>query len=372
MAAAAGAGAQEQPDSAVLLVPETAIARPDTMLIIHGEETAPDDIYGDTQLIIRTDADSTATDGGGGKFPVAEFVVPAATFTVASLFVRTPFLVHWREEAQKHLSNHGKNKTTVDNYLQYLPAAAPYLLYACGYKGDHNFLDKTILLAMSAATFAVLNNTLKFAFSEQRPDSQARNSFPSGHTGTAFIGAEYMRREYWNHNKWVAMSGYMVATAVAYLRIYNNRHWINDVVGGAALGYLSTTFAYWIYPKIFRKRERMHRQELLIRQQKKQQSGQMVMAAPFATGHCAGINLSYTFRPRHDPRQPHHRHCAHLQRPRASGARARHPARVRRTTCGRYGEHRRHLRHSPAEGCARSHLSPRRAPHRGACPAVRH
>lgn len=295
MAAAAGAGAQEQPDSAVLLVPETAIARPDTMLIIHGEETAPDDIYGDTQLIIRTDADSTATDGGGGKFPVAEFVVPAATFTVASLFVRTPFLVHWREEAQKHLSNHGKNKTTVDNYLQYLPAAAPYLLYACGYKGDHNFLDKTILLAMSAATFAVLNNTLKFAFSEQRPDSQTRNSFPSGHTGTAFMGAEYMRREYWNHNKWVAMSGYMVATAVAYLRIYNNRHWINDVVGGAALGYLSTTFAYWIYPKIFRKRERMHRQELLIRQQKKQQSGQMVMAAPFATGHCAGINLSYTF-----------------------------------------------------------------------------
>ena len=194
MAAAAGAGAQEQPDSAVLLVSETAIARPDTMLIIHGEETAPDDIYGDTQLIIRTDADSTATDGGGGKFPVAEFVVPAATFTVASLFVRTPFLVHWREEAQKHLSNHGKNKTTVDNYLQYLPAAAPYLLYACGYKGDHNFLDKTILLAMSAATFAVLNNTLKFAFSEQRPDSQARNSFPSGHTGTAFMGAEYMRR----------------------------------------------------------------------------------------------------------------------------------------------------------------------------------
>ena len=34
------------------------------------------------------------------------------------------------------------------------------------------------------------------------------------------------------------------------MRIHNDRHWVNDVVGGAALGYLSTTFAYWLYPKI--------------------------------------------------------------------------------------------------------------------------
>lgn len=298
-----GCMAQEPADTTALLMPNTTEAATpapgDTLMIIHGPGVAPDDIYGDTELVIKDNNALSAADSlyinQTGKFPVAEFVVPAATFTVAALFVKTPFLVDWREEVQKHLSNHGKNKTTVDNYLQYVPAAVPYLLYACGYKGEHNFLDKTILLAMSAATFAVVNNTLKFAFNEKRPDSNAHNSFPSGHTGTAFMGAEYMRREYWNHNKWVAMSGYVVATAVAYLRIYNDRHWINDVVGGAALGYLSTTFAYWIYPKIFRKRERMHRQELLIRRKKAQQPGQMVMAAPFATGHCAGINLSYTF-----------------------------------------------------------------------------
>lgn len=295
--------AYESADSTALLIPnspaEAPAAQGDTLMIIHGPEVAPDDIYDDTELVIKDENALTAADSlyinQTGKFPVAEFVVPAATFAVAALFVKTPFLVDWREEVQKHLSNHGKNKTSVDNYLQYVPAAAPYLLYACGYKGEHNFLDKTILLAMSAATFAVVNNTLKFAFNEKRPDSNAHNSFPSGHTGTAFMGAEYMRREYWNHNKWVAMSGYVVATAVAYLRIYNDRHWINDVVGGAAIGYLSTTFAYWIYPKIFRKRERMHRQELLIRQKKARQPGQMVMATPFATGHCAGINLSYTF-----------------------------------------------------------------------------
>lgn len=293
--------AGEVADSTQLLLPTPRVteeaAAPDTVIIIRGTETAPDDIYGDTQLVIT---DSVAIEEAllskPQKFPVAEFVVPTAVFTAAALFVRTPFLVDWREEVQKHLSNHGKNKTEVDNYLQYLPAAAPYLLYACGYKGDHNFLDKTILLAMSAATFAVLNNTLKFAFSEKRPDSNAHNSFPSGHTGTAFMGAEYMRREYWNSNKFVAMSGYVVATAVAYLRIYNDRHWINDVIGGAALGYLSTTFAYWIYPKIFRKRDRMHREQLLLRQkQSSAPTGQMVIAAPFATPGGAGLSLSYTF-----------------------------------------------------------------------------
>ena len=67
------------------------------------------------------------------------------------------------------------------------------------------------------------------------------------------------------------------------------------MVGGAALGYLSTTFAYWIYPKIFKKRERMHRQELLQRNTSRRKSGEMVMAAPFAFGNCAGINFSYTF-----------------------------------------------------------------------------
>ena len=38
-----------------------------------------------------------------------------------------------------------------------------------------------------------------------------------------------------------------------YLRIYNDRHYINDVVAGACIGVISTKLAYWLYPKIFTK-----------------------------------------------------------------------------------------------------------------------
>ena len=112
------------------------------------------------------------------------------------------------------------------------------------------------------------------------------------------MGAEYLRREYWDRNKWVAMSGYAIGVAVGYLRIHNDRHWINDVVGGAAIGYISTTFAYWLYPKIFHKRTRMHRDNLLERltpDTRRQSAALTWTAAPFASGGAYGIAGYLTF-----------------------------------------------------------------------------
>ncbi len=223
---------------------------------------------------------------------VAEFVVPAGVFATSALFVRVPALVRAREYVQDHVSHHGKNKIKADDYIQYLPAVAAYAMPLCGYKGEHDLVDRTILLAMSYATFAVLNNAAKYSFREKRPDCNTRNSFPSGHTGVAFAGAEYLRREYWNKNKWVAMSGYVVAASVAYLRVYNDRHWINDVVGGAAMGYLSTTFAYWLYPKIFKKRALKHRDAL---QAASTASDFTWTAAPFAADGAYGVSATLTF-----------------------------------------------------------------------------
>jgi len=41
-----------------------------------------------------------------------------------------------------------------------------------------------------------------------------------------------------------------MATSVAYMRIYNNKHWFKDVVAGAGIGIGSTRLAYVIYPTI--------------------------------------------------------------------------------------------------------------------------
>lgn len=263
-------------------------------VIMNPADQAPDDIYAGEEMVV-TDTLAVIR-AAENRFPVVEMATSAGVFAFSALFVGVEPFVSWRHEAQKHISQHGHHKTEVDNYLQYLPLVVPFALDVCGVKGEHRLLDKVLLAGMSYATFAVLNNVAKYTFREKRPDSDARNSFPSGHTGTVVTGAELLRREYWNTNKWLAMSGYVVAAGVAYLRIHNDRHWINDVVGGAAVGFLSTTFAYWIYPKIFRKRAAIHYNDLLIRQRDKgRPAGEMVVAAPFVTGGGGGLALSYTF-----------------------------------------------------------------------------
>lgn len=131
--------------------------------------------------------------------------------------------------------------------------AAVYGLNLCGVKGKHRIVDRSVILAMSYATMGMLVNSMKFAFREKRPDSGARNSFPSGHTATAFMGAEFLYKEYKDVSPWIGYAGYAVAAATGYLRIYNDRHYINDVVAGACIGVISTKLAYWLYPKIFTK-----------------------------------------------------------------------------------------------------------------------
>ena len=89
-------------------------------------------------------------------------------------------------------------------------------------------------------------NAFKYGIGIERPDNSTKNSFPSGHTFTAFTGAEVLRREYGEEYPWIAVAGYTVATIVGMMRIYNNRHWAGDVLAGAGLGILSTTLVYWV------------------------------------------------------------------------------------------------------------------------------
>ena len=87
----------------------------------------------------------------------------------------------------------------------------------------------------------------------ERPDGSGTNSFPSGHTATAFAAAEFLRQEYKDVSAWYGIAGYTAALATGTIRLYNNKHWVSDVVAGAGFGIISTKVAYWIYPTIKRK-----------------------------------------------------------------------------------------------------------------------
>lgn len=142
------------------------------------------------------------------------------------------------------------NHIGIDDYIQYLPAAINLGLSGVGVMGKHNFKYKLIITATAALIMGTVVTTTKYSVKEVRPDDSTANSFPSGHTANAFMGAELLYQEYKDVSPWYGISGYIVAASTGVLRIQNNRHWLTDVAAGAGIGILSAKAAYWLFPTI--------------------------------------------------------------------------------------------------------------------------
>ena len=146
-------------------------------------------------------------------------------------------------DAMQELSN--GHRCNVDNYLRFVPSTAHLFLGSLGVKSKHNFKERFLISATSHAAMAVMGYGLKYSVKEQRPNLADRHSFPSGHVALAFTGAELMRSEY---GTTCGIGGYAIATGVAFLRLYNNKHWLNDVLMGAGIGILSARIGTWMLP----------------------------------------------------------------------------------------------------------------------------
>jgi membrane-associated phospholipid phosphatase len=212
----------------------------------------------------------------------AEWIVPSVAAVGGALCVKTAWGKQFRHWTQKNLSRHGEKKVWADNYMPYIPAAAVYALDLCGVKAQHRFLDRTIILGMSAVTMVAVTKGAKMAFKESRPDGNGKDAFPSGHTAISFMCAEFLWQEYRASKPWIGYTGYALAAGVAYLRVHNNRHWVSDVVAGAAVGMLSTKFAYWLYPKLFKEHKRGVKKAVAF-------------GAPYYNGKEAGLNFALLF-----------------------------------------------------------------------------
>ncbi len=143
----------------------------------------------------------------------------------------------------------------VDNYTQFSGIALTVGLKLAGVEGRSSWPR---LFASSVASYAVMAgfvNGIKYTAKEMRPDGSTRNSWPSGHTATAFVGATILHKEYgMTRSPWYSIAGYTVATATGVMRVLNNRHWISDVLSGAGIGILSTELAYGICDLLFKER----------------------------------------------------------------------------------------------------------------------
>jgi len=99
-------------------------------------------------------------------------------------------------------------------------------------------------LLFSAALAGVATEGIKFALGRERPldntsawdfdPAHGDAAFPSGHTSLAFAMAASLSDDI--HRTWATVGLYGAATGVAVARVYQQEHWVSDVVGGAAVG----------------------------------------------------------------------------------------------------------------------------------------
>ncbi|OCB78286.1 phosphatase PAP2 family protein [Flavobacterium piscis] len=218
------------------------------------------------------------------KFNYKQLIIPGVLLGYGFIGLESDQLKSYNAEIKKEVNEDIDHKVSIDDFSQWAPAASVYALNAFGVKGKNNLKDRSIILAssylmMSASVFALKNIT-----KVERPDGSSNNSFPSGHTATAFAGAEFMYQEYKDQSIWYGIAAYAVATGTGLFRMYNDRHWLTDVVAGAGIGILSTKAAYWIYPYL---------QHKVFKSSKENKTTSMLM--PFYNGKELGCSFVRQF-----------------------------------------------------------------------------
>lgn len=116
---------------------------------------------------------------------------------------------------------------------------------------DREVTKSGLRLAFSLALAGVADQGLKAVIGRERPNANGSafdfdpghldTAFPSGHTTMAFAMAASLADDV--HPTWAKVGLYGVATGVAVSRVYQEQHWVSDVIGGAALGIMSAKFA---------------------------------------------------------------------------------------------------------------------------------
>jgi membrane-associated phospholipid phosphatase len=210
-----------------------------------------------------------------------QFILPSALISYGIATRLIPDLQDFDHQLRDNIQKNISREYIFDDYLQYAPYVGIYAFDLAGVKAKHNFRDRTIITATSILLTTGITHLSKNLIPVRRPDGSANNSFPSGHTGTAFTGAHILFHEYRDY-PWIYVAGYAAATITGGMRMVNNKHWFSDVVTSAGVSILSVEASYLLLP---------HIQRLFgIESQKKS-----LTAAPVVGNKYLGIGVVYVF-----------------------------------------------------------------------------
>ncbi|MES2803824.1 MAG: phosphatase PAP2 family protein [Bdellovibrionota bacterium] len=116
----------------------------------------------------------------------------------------------------------------------------PSILYFVGMEAYSYFADNpeahefAIVMLKSTIYASLVTDVLKKTVQEPRPsDPSDKESFPSAHATRAFAFAATVNEL---HGSSWGIPAYIMSTGVAYSRMNDNRHYVHDVLAGAAIG----------------------------------------------------------------------------------------------------------------------------------------
>jgi membrane-associated phospholipid phosphatase len=142
--------------------------------------------------------------------------------------------------------------STVSGYAA-APMLASGLLVAATWdqRGGRRFFDDTIPVFEAAIAVGLLHHVTKFSFPRRRPfvkftspdrppDDDDNASLFSGHTALAFAvtvaGGIVADKRGYAVEPYIWTGGFALAALTGYLRIAADKHWLSDVLLGAAIG----------------------------------------------------------------------------------------------------------------------------------------
>ena len=107
------------------------------------------------------------------------------------------------------------------------------LIASIGVPLVHGDIEGIGSAVLSQAATRVVTDRLKVWTHEERPDESNHRSFPSGHASSSFAAAATLHKRYgWKYG----VPAYAVATFVGGARVAADKHFVHDVIAGAALG----------------------------------------------------------------------------------------------------------------------------------------
>jgi membrane-associated phospholipid phosphatase len=118
-------------------------------------------------------------------------------------------------------------------------AISSVVVYEDGFEGIMQF--GMVYLGAQGTT-----SGLKLLTRKKRPNGGCCKSFPSGHATSAFASAAFIHGRYGIE---FGIPAYLAATYVARSRVQAKKHYVEDVIAGAAVGYLFNSYITTKYKK---------------------------------------------------------------------------------------------------------------------------